>query len=549
MSAADPISPRRYRQRIIGLGALLLVVTFVIGAAIFLPVVQNDLKRRVTDELTAAGVTDVRVSFSGQDGRLTCDDVLADPNRVEVLAEGVHGVRVIDLDRSCSQSAVPEPEAPTTDVAVTEPPETEPSVTEPAEATMTSDAPAATLPELDTIVGVAREEPLFRKLARLLDTADLTGDDALGGDGPFTLFAPTDAAFDTMFNELGADAFTAFTSDPEALRAVLLHHVAEGAITSTDFVAGDLVMLDGGIVTVDPDAAGGITFTSNGVVSRVNDPATQLDIAASNGVVHAIDRLLIPEGFDLGAVTGESITSATIADGQITLSGTVQTDEQRATLVTSAHSQVDPANVIDELVVDGDAKIAQANIDRLGAVVAALAPNLVDGEVSLVGDRVSLSGTYLNDDADAALQEVGADQAAEVDLITRGVADATTAAALQTELNDFVRENPILFEANSAQLTAESGAVVEQLAARAARLDGTTIVVVGHTDSDGNTATNQRLSENRAAAVLDALVARGLDAATMSSDGRGSTAPVTDESGTEDKAASRRVEFEVQVTQ
>ena len=113
-------------------------------------------------------------------------------------------------------------------------------------------------------------------------------------------------------------------------------------------------------------------------------------------------------------------------------------------------------------------------------------------------------------------------------------------------MNAFVPANPVVFEPGSTDLTAESNAVIEQLAARALRLDGLDIVVVGHTDTDGSAEGNQLLSEGRAASVRAALVARGLDERVLTSEGRGETEPLLAADGTEDKAASRRVEFVVE---
>ena len=265
-------------------------------------------------------------------------------------------------------------------------------------------------------------------------------------------------------------------------------------------------------------------------------------------MVHAIDRLLIPEGLVIGdAGVDATTTTASWAGGQITLSDVVQTDEQRAALVTAAGAAVDPANVIDDLVVDPDAELDEAGLERLSRLVSAMPANLTVGEASLVGADLTLSGSYLDVDAQATMQQAGVDQEATLDLSAREAADADSAAALQAELNEFVSDNPILFEPNSAVLTAEAAVVLDQVAVRALRLDGTTITIVGHTDSDGVPATNQTLSQGRADSVSDELLSRGVDG-TLTSEGRGSTEPITDDSGVEDKAASRRVEFVVEAT-
>ena len=96
-------------------------------------------------------------------------------------------------------------------------------------------------------------------------------------------------------------------------------------------------------------------------------------------------------------------------------------------------------------------------------------------------------------------------------------------------------------------LSPGSNAIVEQVAARALRLDGVDIVVVGHTDSDGTDDDNQLLSDGRAATVAVGLIERGLDENDVSSEGRGASEPILDANGAEDKAASRRVEFVVVV--
>lgn len=560
MSTPDPDSQRRYRRRILGLGAVVLVVTFAIGSAIFVPVVQNDLENRVDDELVEAGFAGVSVSFSGQDGTLTCADVLDDPDSAERLVENVHGVRVVDLDRTCrAGSDVSGVGADQTETSSVEsaPVDTDAADDDAADDgaadTTTSTEAPSTDADSDSIVDVVSGDPLFSQLAGLLETAGLTGADGLGGNGPFTVLAPTDAAFDAAFDELGADAFNALLSDPEVLRTVLLHHVTNGIVTSGGLVAGDLTMLDGSAVTVGVGADGAASFTSSGtsadgvgVVAGVDDPATQLDIEATNGVVHAIDRVLIPDGVDLVAIGQQASTTASFTNGQITLSGVVQSEEQRALLVTAAQQQVDPANVIDQLVVDPDAVIDDADIARLTSLIGVMAPNLVNGQATLDGSDLSLNGTYGSDAGLATLNQVAADNGADTDLSGRAVADAGSARALQDELNDFVSLNPVLFEPNSATLTPAANAVIEQIAARAGRLDGTSITIIGHTDSDGSQATNQTLSEGRAASVLAGLVTEGLDAATLSSEGRGSTEPILDAAGVENKAASRRVEFIVE---
>jgi OmpA-OmpF porin, OOP family len=382
---------------------------------------------------------------------------------------------------------------------------------------------------------------LFGQLAGILESAGLTGPDALGGDGPFTLLAPTEAAFDAAFAELDADGFEMLTTDPALLRSVLLHHVAAGAITAADLESGPIAMLDGSSVEVDADA---LTFTSGDSVAGVEDPPTQLDIVASNGVIHAIDHLLLPVGLELSD-PNDVTTTAAFDGGRFVLSGVVQTEAQGQQLATAAQQFVDPANIDDQLTVDATAVVEDDSISRLGGLIAATPPNLVSGTAQLVGTDLALTGVYLNSETNTALVEVAGTLDAQLNLTARPVANATTAQTLQDELNEFVRLNPVLFEQSSTNLTPAAAAVIEQIAARAQQLDGASITIVGFTDTDGDADANLQLSQGRALSVLTALVDQGLVGENLQSDGFGETNPVLDAAGVEDKAASRRVEFVV----
>lgn len=548
MSDVNPNSQRRYRRRIVGWGLFLLVLAFVIPSIFIVRWVHGDLENRVGNELADNGIEGVSVEFSGQDGTLGCAAPLDDPNEALALAVDVYGVNSIDLERSClsDRGAVTEPSPVTSDPSepvVTEPSDSADSVpvdTDPS-TTAVETTVLATEPELESLVDVARADPQFSQLASLLESVDLV--ETLGDDGPFTLLAPTDDAFDAAFEAIGADAFEALTSDPEQLTAVLLHHVVDGSIRSTDFVEGPLTMLDGTDIEVTP-RDDGVSFTSGEIVTSTTDSA-QLDIEAANGVIHAVDQVLLPTDLTIAPTADVVMTDATLANGQLTLAGTVASEEQRSVLLTAATSELAEGNAIDQLLVDPDAAVSDDDIDRLARAVGALPANLVSGSAALDGALLTIVGVHIGDDANAALVALAAEIGADVAIEARADADADAAQALQDELNEFVRVNPILFESNSAELTPEADAVVEQVAARAQRLVGVAITLIGHTDTDGDPGRNLLLSEARALTVLNELAARGLDPTSLTAEGRGVTEPILDDDGVEDKAASRRVVFVV----
>ncbi len=539
MSAASPVSPRRYRRRILALGGLVFVFAFAIGAAIFIPIVQNDLEDRVEDALVDDGIEGVTASFSGQDGTLVCAQPLEDPERSLDVATGLWGVRTVSLDRTC----FPDDDAPAGAATETGGGTDSPGgSTPPTDAAVsTTEAPTVTEPGLDSLADLVAGDPLFSQLAGLIDVAELGGSDGLGGDGPLTVFAPTDAAFDAAFEELGADAFGAVTSDPELLRTLLLHHVTADRITSDALVTGALTMLDGTDIDVDADS---LTFTSGNSVAGVADPETQLDIEASNGVVHAIDRILVPPGVDLSSRSPGPATTAVFENGILALAGAVGDEEQRAQLLAAAGG-IDPANVVDELTVDAATAPPPGDVDRFAVVVEAIPANLVAGTASVGAGVVQLVGVVRDAAARTALEQLGTGTGVDLELSEPPVGDAMTAQGLEDELNAFVAANPVTFEPGSIELTPAANAVIEQLAARALGLDEVDIVVVGYTDTDGSADVNQLLSEGRAAAVRLALVEQGLDPDALTVEGRGEDEPVLGDDGAEDKAASRRVEFVV----
>lgn len=549
MSDANPNSQRRYRRRIVGWGLFLLVLGFVIPSIVAVRWAHSDLENRVTNELVDNGIEGVTVEFSGQDGTFECDAPLDDHDTVISLAVDVYGVNAIDLDRSClpgrntvpdDSNATSEPETTSsTDTVEALPAETDPPTTE-----ATTSTTEVVEPELESLVDVVRADPQFSQFASLLETADLV--DTLAAEGPFTLLAPTDTAFDAAFEAVGADAFEELTSDPERLRAVLLHHVVDRSIRSTDFTAGPLTMLDGTDIDVAP-GDDGVTFTSGGIVTETTD-STQLDIEAANGMIHAVDQVLLPVDPAVEAVVDvvSATTSAALEAGQLTLSGTIATEEQRTVLLDAALAQLAAGNVIDELVLDPEAAVVDADIDRLAVAVGALPSNLVSATATLEGSRLAIGGVHTGDAANAALEALASEIDADLSVEARVAADESAAQELQDELNEFVRLNPILFESNSTELTADAGPVVEQVAARAQRFNGVNITLIGHTDSDGDPGRNQTLSEGRSATVLNALIAQGLDATSLAAEGRGVTEPILDAAGIEDKNASRRVEFVVE---
>jgi len=522
---------------------------FAVGAPIFINRVEDDLERRAVAELEAAGIGGVTPSFSGQDGELRCLDGPVEISD-DVVGEirDLWGVSSLDVDGSCTDSSTDsssdDDEAAVTDTAP--PPETDATdATEATSTTIADTTTTTTVPDLDPVAGVVANDSQFSTLTGLLADAGLT--ETLADEGPFTVFAPTNDAFEA----LGADVTGALARDPDLLATVLSHHVTTGSVLSTSLADGTIDMLDDTPVTIDiggGDDADGVTLTSGDSTATV----TEADLEASNGVVHAIDQVLIPEGLVIGPDPTEVRAAADYVDGQMTLRGTVASEAQREALMAAASSGVDPDNVIDELVVDSGASTDGDSIDALAAVVGALPSNLVSGSAELTGEGIAVKGVAPDEDAEEAFDAAVADidgPAIMSTITQRAAADEATAAELEAELNALVAANPILFDQSSIAISDESAATLDRVAALANSVSDVDIEIQGYTDTDGAADSNEALSDGRAASVRIALVERGLDDGIFTTVGFGGEQPILDADGNEDKAASRRVEFVVTPTQ
>ena len=131
------------------------------------------------------------------------------------------------------------------------------------------------------IAEVVQQNSSFSTLLGALQAADLV--DALNGEGPLTVFAPTDDAFAAVDNEV----LQKLLADKDRLTKVLTYHVAQGKYTADDLEGTSrLTTLEGDDLVVHVE----------GDTVRVDEATViQADIAADNGVVHAIDQVILPE--------------------------------------------------------------------------------------------------------------------------------------------------------------------------------------------------------------------------------------------------------------
>lgn len=150
------------------------------------------------------------------------------------------------------------------------------------ESTIEQAAPSSMLlaQEPGTIVDVASGSDSFDTLVQAVQAAGLA--DTLSGEGPYTVFAPTDEAFDNLPD--GALDALLEPENRDLLTEILTYHVVPDEVTSDELETGVVDTLNGGLaVRVDP---GQVIVNDASVINP--------DIDASNGVIHAINRVLIP---------------------------------------------------------------------------------------------------------------------------------------------------------------------------------------------------------------------------------------------------------------
>jgi uncharacterized surface protein with fasciclin (FAS1) repeats len=189
-------------------------------------------------------------------------------NRTRTAAVAIAAALVL---AACS-SETEEPTAPV-----------EPAPTAPAEPAAPADDE-----ELGTIVDVAVATDGFTTLVAAVQAAGLV--ETLQGPGPFTVFAPTDAAFAALPEGLLEKLL--LPENVDVLVKILTYHVVPGTVLAADVTAGEVATVEGQNVTLA--TSGGVTVNGANVVLA--------DVLASNGVIHVIDAVILPPDVDVSAL-------------------------------------------------------------------------------------------------------------------------------------------------------------------------------------------------------------------------------------------------------
>ncbi|MCB0991627.1 MAG: OmpA family protein [Acidimicrobiales bacterium] len=218
----------------------------------------------------------------------------------------------------------------------------------------------------------------------------------------------------------------------------------------------------------------------------------------------------------------EPVVTFDVQGGVVTLTGNVPDEETRAAVVAQAGVLFGAGNVVDQLEVGGTAdgllrlqgQVPEASRDAIAAGMADLASQL---------------GLELDDGFTYA--ELSEEQ-----------------AALQSTLDELLAGIQINFASGSSALPADGPEQLDTLVDALAEVpEGTVVAVEGHTDDQGDAASNQALSQARAESVVAYLVDAGVDPDVLRAVGNGESQPIADNGTAEGRAQNRRIEFDVVV--
>ena len=205
-------------------------------------------------------------------------------------------------------------------------------------------------PSTPDIVGVALSDPQFSILVEAVVAAGLV--ETLKSAGPFTVFAPTNNAFAALLTELGITK-AALLADKPLLTAVLTYHVVPAKVPAASVPVGKAITsVQGGVFKIE--STGGLKITDGR--NRVAN-ITATDVAASNGVIHVIDKVILPANKDIVA-TAQSLPDFSILVEAVVAAGLVSTLQGAGPFTVFAPTNAAFAALLTELGVTKDALLA-----------------------------------------------------------------------------------------------------------------------------------------------------------------------------------------------
>jgi OOP family OmpA-OmpF porin len=292
----------------------------------------------------------------------------------------------------------------------------------------------------------------------------------------------------------------------------------------------------------------------DGKITLTDDKVSLSGMARDLGGREAIGAALknLPEGYSVAAndIKAPPYVFQAFKDpvaSTLTLTGYVPDNNVHAALVAAAGRKFFSEKVVDNLKASIGAPqgFANAVVPSLGALSRLSTGTLVvsDREVKLSGDA------FYDAAANQMRSGLGKDFPTgwqyKAEISVKPASAPVDATVCQQLLADLLSKGRIRFESGKTDISPDSAGLLDRLIETAMRCPAANIEIAGHTDTDGEEAANQALSEKRAQAVAEYLIKAGLPADRFSPVGYGSTQPVAANETEDGKAQNRRIEFVV----
>lgn len=308
----------------------------------------------------------------------------------------------------------------------------------------------------------------------------------------------------------------------------------------SEFMFNSLTELGQGAVSLD-----GSRISIKGrlrVGLNLNDVVGQFEGSVPEGISLSTDEL---------SESNQSKWQIIRNENGIRISGAIADEALRLAILQQAQNSFGSSNVMDEQEID-PAGMAN-NLPNVVPLIVDMMSRMSTGSAVVFADSLDLSGKILLDKSmnavNNSVQQLlasGINVKSELEVASPPEATSVLhldSAACLAHLVGLLSNNTILFESGNSNLRSDSYGFLDEIAYSIRRCVNTKLVVVGHTDSDGDAAANQNLSLDRASEVIIALKSRGVDVTRLSVLGYGETRPIADNSTEAGKIRNRRIEF------